>query len=304
MRRLIRHFLASYIDSEIPTSSSVPAATSDAGEPLGISTISLDYPVNPRCRVSEHSPGGRAITYLIDQTRPRQLQYIRKIGALTDRLAAIPLRSDGSDKAAWINDMLPGLDAAFLYAMTALHKPRRYIEIGSGTSTKFVRQAIRDYGLETKIVSIDPEPRADIDDLCDEVIRSPFEDVPMSFFESMSRDDVFFLDGSHRCLQNSDVTVFFGEIIPALPAGCLYGIHDIFLPQDYPQAWARRFYSEQYVLGAYLLGGAGGDTVEFPAWHLCTQPDSWAAINEVFKWDASGEVERHGGAFWMRRNSG
>lgn len=301
MLRLIRHFLAS---GDGAGRNSALAATSKADNPAGTSTIRLDYPVTPRCRTSEHSPGGQAIARFIDQTRPRQLQYIRDIGTLTDRLAAIPLRSGPSKGAAWINDMLPGLDAAFLYAMTAIHKPRRYIEIGSGTSTKFVRQAIGDYGLDTKIVSIDPEPRAEIDDLCDEVIRSPFEEVPISFFENMSKDDVFFLDGSHRCLQNSDVTVFFGEIIPALPAGSLYGIHDIYLPYDYPQAWVERFYSEQYILGAYLLGGAGGDTVEFPAWHLCKQADSWAAINDVFKWDLSGEIERHGGAFWMRRSSG
>jgi len=34
--------------------------------------------------------------------------------------------------------MLPGLDAAFLYSVVAREKPERYIEIGSGTSTKFV----------------------------------------------------------------------------------------------------------------------------------------------------------------------
>lgn len=197
--------------------------------------------------------------------------------------------------------MLPGLDAAFLYSVVAREKPERYIEIGSGTSTKFVRQAIRDHGLSTRIVSIDPEPRADIDHLCDEVVRQPFEDVPSDFFSQMSKKDIFYLDGSHRCFQNSDVTVFFTELLTALPTDCLYGIHDIFLPFDYPNNWADRFYSEQYVLAAYLLGGANGDTIEFPAWYLSTHPESGSVVRELFDWDTSGTIERHGGAFWLRR---
>ena len=52
----------------------------------------------------------------------------------------------------------PRHDAA-PHAMTALNRPRRVIEVGSGNSTKFIRRAIRDHGLPTAIVSIDPQPR-------------------------------------------------------------------------------------------------------------------------------------------------
>jgi hypothetical protein len=54
--------------------------------------------------------------------------------------------------------------------------PKRYIEVGSGNSTKYVRRAISDHGLRTKIISIDPHPRAVIDTICDEVIRERLED--------------------------------------------------------------------------------------------------------------------------------
>lgn len=263
--------------------------------------LKLDYPIKPHMRPCQVSPGGRAITAMIDAERARHFQHLKAISELSEHLSAIPLSSEDPHAAAWINTMFPGLDAAFLYMLITNQKPARYIEIGSGTSTKFVRQAIRDHGLDTRIISIDPEPRADIDGLCDEVIRMPFEDVPASVFEQMSPRDIFFLDGSHRCFQNSDVTVFFTELLSAIPAGCFYGIHDIFLPCDYPPAWAERFYSEQYVLAAYLLGGANGDHVEFPAWHLCLQEESWAAIQNLFSWNKEGGIEHHGGAFWMRR---
>ena len=41
--------------------------------------------------------------------------------------------------------------------------------------------------------------------------------------------------------RNSDVTVFFTEIAN-LPQGMVYGLHDIFLPWDYPEQWSNRFY--------------------------------------------------------------
>lgn len=294
-----------------PASSSgrTPVSTSEIGSSLDISAIqpfdgvhlTLDYPVTPRCRPTETSPGGSALVRMLAARNKHYREHLRAIGELKHKLANIPLRSENPHAAAWVNNMFPGLDAAFLYTLIAREKPSRYIEIGSGTSTKFARQAIRDHALSTKIISIDPEPRADIDELCDSVVRLPFEEVPSDFFADLSENDIFFLDGSHRTFQNSDVTVFFTELLNAMPAGCFYGIHDIFLPYDYPPAWANRFYSEQYILAAYLLGGANGDQIEFPAWYLCREGDIWADIQELFDWDASAEVERHGGAFWMRR---
>ena len=54
---------------------------------------------------------------------------------------------------------------------------------------------------------------------------------------------------------NSDATVFFLEILPRLPGGVLVGIHDVFLPYDYPRDYADRYYSEQYLLAAHLIAG-------------------------------------------------
>ena len=41
-------------------------------------------------------------------------------------------------------------------------------------------------------------------------------------------------------------------------------MHDIILPCDYPEHWRDRFYNEQYLLLAYLLGGADGDEIVLP----------------------------------------
>ena len=47
---------------------------------------------------------------------------------------------------------------------------------------------------------------------------------------------------------------FFTDVIPELPTEITIGIHDIFWPFDYPGHWINRYYNEQYVLGAYMLG--------------------------------------------------
>jgi len=67
---------------------------------------------------------------------------------------------------------------------------RVYFEIGSGHSTKFARHTIKRSaasrlplgGLQTKVISVDPHARAEIDALCDEVIRMPLEDSDHRIF--------------------------------------------------------------------------------------------------------------------------
>ena len=53
----------------------------------------------------------------------------------------------------------------------------------------------------------------------------------------------------------TDVQYLFLEVIPRLAPGVAVHVHDIFLPDEYPQAWVvdeHRFWSEQYLLQAFL----------------------------------------------------
>jgi hypothetical protein len=159
-----------------------------------------------------------------------------------------------------VNPWLGPLDRLSLYAYICRRRPKVYVEIGSGTSTRIARQAIRDAALPTRVVSIDPEPRAEIDAICDESIRRPLESTDLSLFSNLEERDVIFFDGSHRIFMNSDVTTFFVDVLPNLFPGVLVGIHDIHLPLDYPPEAANVYPSEQYLLAAYLL--AGGPWIE------------------------------------------
>ena len=97
----------------------------------------------------------------------------------------------------------------------------------------FARHAIRTGNLKTTIMSIDPKPRAEIDSLCDRVMRLPLELCDLNLFRELEPGDILFFDGSHRIFANSDVTVFFIEVLPRLKPGVLVHVHDIFLPADY-----------------------------------------------------------------------
>jgi hypothetical protein len=203
----------------------------------------------------------------------------------------------------WLNIWLPGLDAMSLYGMIAEFKPKTYVEVGSGNSTKFARRAVAEHSPSTRIISIDPSPRASIDRLCDFSLRCPLENVDTTVFLELQKNDVLFIDNSHRSFQNSDVTVFFTEILPSLGAGVIYGLHDIFWPEDYPVGWEGRYYNEQYLLGAYLLGGAAGDQIILANYYVATEPSPslQAQLEVLFEGDAFAGVQRGGGCLWLAR---
>jgi hypothetical protein len=221
------------------------------------SYIKLDYPVDPTPRYGYGKPPHYQLAALFAAARPLLAQRIREWLEHTARFEAIGYEAP-ADAAAphWSNSYFTGLDAVALMATLAEHRPALYLEVGSGNSTKFACRAIQDHGLATRVVSIDPQPRAEIDRLCDEVIRQPFERTSVEVARRLRPHDVLFIDDSHRSFTNSDVTVFFLETLPALAPGVLLHLHDIFLPYDYPPVWADRYYSEQYLLAAYLLGAA------------------------------------------------
>jgi hypothetical protein len=278
---------------------------STAGEAGGITRIELDYPVFPRPRSLTSGPGGERLLARLAGSVPAAREILRGIAGLRSPLAAIPARPrpGGGAEPHWLNDWFPPVDAAVLYGLIALRNPRWYVEVGSGHSTTFARRAIRDHGLRTRILSIDPCPRAEVDALCDEVLRQRLEEVDLGSIRPLTDEDLVFVDSSHRALQNSDVTVFFLEVLPALPPGLVLGLHDIFLPQDYPPHWRERLYSEQYLLASYLAGGANGDEILAPLNYLHALTQELAVLTPLFDQLGLSVEQRFGSSFWLRKRA-
>jgi hypothetical protein len=262
--------------------------------------VDFEYGYNPQPRPR------RALRHLLEPILVAGIESYRsqlaEFATFAPQLLNIATKSECfATGPTWINDHIPGLDGVCIYGFLAVSNPRHYVEVGSGNSTKFARQAIKDHGLRTRIVSIDPSPRAEVDGICDEVMRTTCERVEPSFFEQLGAEDILFVDNSHRAFPNSDVTVFFTDILPALSPGVLFGIHDIWTPNDYPDEWRDRWYNEQYLLEAYLLGGFQQDEIVLPAAWVSGRADLMAVLAPLFQDPRLRDVQPHGGAFWLRR---
>ncbi len=153
------------------------------------------------------------------------------------------------------NDYLSPADAAVLYGVVSALAPSRIVEVGSGYSTRIMRQAVTDRGGACEITAIDPAPRAEIAAVADRIVRQNVVGVDAAPFRALGAGDVLFIDGSHYAFNGTDTPFLLLEVLPALAPGVVVHVHDIFLPYEYDELFSSRFYNEQYVLAGLLLGG-------------------------------------------------
>ena len=154
----------------------------------------------------------------------------------------------------WTQDWFPRLDAAAAYTMVRRFRPHRIVEVGSGHSTRFLARAASDGVTGTKIIAIDPAPRAPLAGLDIELMRMRVQEAGDRPFTCLAEGDFLVIDSSHVMAPGSDVELLIERVLPALPLGVHVHFHDIFLPNDYPQAWAWRRYSEQARVADLLSG--------------------------------------------------
>lgn len=265
----------------------------------GTTGIVLDAVYGHPPRHGHGRPQHARLRRLLEAGHGRYRDTLRTMGAHAAGFRGIPATTDDPACPRWINGFLSAFDAMSLYALIAERRPRRYVEVGSGNSTMFARRAIADLGLDTVIRSVDPQPRAEIDALCDEVLRAPLEEVADACFGDVDERDLVFVDSSHRAFQGSDVTVFMTEILPQLPAGLVVGIHDIFLPEDYPPDWQARYYNEQYLLACWLLADPDRFDILLPVWHVDRSPEFQEELDALLRASGAPPESRGGGAFWF-----
>lgn len=267
-------------------------------------TVFLDYKVTFKPRYGHGLPPHKELYSIINQRRKyyeslldEALKYKEQISEIKDVTV-----EKNPTLPVWNNGFLPGLDVIGIYTMLATYQPKKYIEIGSGNSTKVAFKAKQEQGLSTHFTSIDPMPRAEIDSLVDEVVRKPFEFTDLSIFDELEENDILFVDNSHRILPNSDAMVFFLEILPRLKKGVIVHIHDIYIPYDYPQFMCDRAYSEQYGLMIYLLANPDKYQTLLPNYFISEDKELAQRIAPFWEEPNLKNVEKHGGSFWLRVN--
>jgi len=139
----------------------------------------LDYPITMKPRYGYGLKPHPILYDIVNREVEVYKKFINEILKFEDVFKSIKSKELESNEnlPSWNNGYLPGLDIVTLYTMMAYFKPKNYIEVGSGNSTKVAKKSILDNNLSTEITSIDPFPRANIDHLSDVVIRQPFENL-------------------------------------------------------------------------------------------------------------------------------
>jgi len=156
------------------------------------------------------------------------------------------------------NDQYPPLDALVLAAMLRRLRPARMIEIGSGFSSLVTARVNREeFADSMRFLCVEPYPRdfltkgvEGISELRGELIQ----DVPLELFGELGYNDVLFIDTSHVVKTGGDVTWIFHEIVPRLRVGVVVHVHDVFLPEEYPENWVMegRGWNESYLVRSFL----------------------------------------------------
>lgn len=211
-----------------------------------------------------------ALEPLFEAAEPRFRAVMDGIAAFAPDLGRI---AAGAGPARFEQDWFPRLDAAAAYAILRTRRPARIVEIGSGHSTRFLAQAVRDGELATEIVCIDPAPRADLAGLGATHLPALLRDADPASLAGLSGGDALFVDSSHLAMPGTDVDRLFLDVLPRLAAGVLVHVHDVFLPDPYPPEWAWRGYNEQLLVGALLQGGGYG--LAFASRYVATRRPEW-----------------------------
>lgn len=158
------------------------------------------------------------------------------------------------------NQFGPG-DFDVLYQITRALKPKRFVEIGSGWSSKGVVAALamnRTEGFSSRHICIEPYEDRGLERLGVELTREKVENMDLSLFSGLEAGDILFIDSTHIIRPDGDVLTEYLRIIPRLKRGVIVHVHDIFTPYNYPAKWVVEdnwLWDEQYLLEVWLSSG-------------------------------------------------
>jgi predicted O-methyltransferase YrrM len=223
-----------------------------------------------------------------------------------DELIKFPIEKD-NDKIEFCYDGGPfqSGDAEYLFNMIRLFKPAKIIEIGSGYSTLMAINATKanqkenpDYQCEH--ICIEPFENSWLEECNITIVRKLVEDMPLSLFKSLGKNDILFIDSTHIIRPQGDVLFEYLEVIPLLNSGVIIHIHDIFSPKDYPDEWINNsgLWNEQYLLEAFLTMNNQFSIIGATNYLMHNHYESFSSKCPVLK----SQPQREPGSFWIRKN--
>lgn len=237
----------------------------------------------------------------LDASKQLELVNTLRYGA---ELEQFPVTPPGPGRFGWLNGMYEFGDGELYYSLVRKLKPRRIVEIGSGSSTLLAlaaaaRNLAEDPAAKTAITCIEPYENAWLAASGATLMAERVESLDLDIFRSLGAEDILFIDSSHIIRPFGDVNREILEILPSLQPGVLVHVHDIFTPRDYPDSWLRqerRLWNEQYMLEAWLSGNRGVEVVCALNW---LKHNHFAELSAAFPLLARNP-QAEPGAFWFR----
>lgn len=167
--------------------------------------------------------------------------------------------SDNDCEFNFENANMVSFDIEILHSFVREYKPKKIFEIGSGSSTLVMINALSLNGDDGFLKAHDPYPNktlrsGNIQELFTLDTRKA-EEIEPSYFLQLEENDILFIDSTHVVRIGGDVVHLFLEVIPRLNKGVLVHIHDILFPKQYFKDWVLKrkyFWSEMYLLQAFL----------------------------------------------------
>ena len=193
-------------------------------------------------------------------------------------------------------------EAIALYCMILHRRPKRIIEVGCGYSSLVILDALDELGDPDVVVTM-IEPHAELlrsllrpgDERRVTILERPLQEVRTDVFASLRDGDILFIDSTHVCKTDSDVTHALGRVLPSLAPGVSVHFHDIFWPFEYPRDWVYqgRAWNEAYALRAFLQYNTAFRIELFLSYLWYVQ---WEALES-----AMPLVAANGSSLWLRR---
>ncbi len=239
---------------------------------------------------------GNGVRYDAVFDRPHMLDVLAQLAPYAAEFAPSIDASDATE-FAWKGGPFSFSDAMAYYCFVRQRRPKTIIEIGSGWSTLVAHAAIRKNGVGT-IVCIEPYPADFLSRIesVSAIVRKRVQEIDTRFFDDRLADgDILFIDSTHTVKRGSDCLHIYLQILPRLRANLAIHAHDIFLPLAQPTRHMldlQIYWTEQYLLYAYLLGNDRTKVAYGSAWHMLENTD---ALRQFM----CGRYPPGGGSFWF-----
>lgn len=241
----------------------------------------------------------------LDYNISEQLSFLHVLN-FSEELKKIPFEPSLKKEYYYENSSFKSGDAEYLYSMIRYFKPKNIIEIGSGYSTLMAIKAAslnltENINNECKITCIEPYEQPWLEDMGVNIIRKTVESIDISFFKTLQKNDILFIDSSHIIRPQGDVLYEYLELLPTLNSGVFVHIHDIFSPKDYLNEWIFEqhvFWNEQYLLEAFLSCNTQFKITGALNFLSHQYKNEFSKVCPIF----SLQENREPGSFWIRKS--